>query len=868
MPLPPSLAERYRLIRPIGKGRSVVYEAIDLRLSNRRCAIKILDVDQESREKIAHEISILALYAPELFFIPHVYDSGNDGTQAYIVMEYVEGETLNPPWDPVQAEQFVRTMLRYLIQLHAVGIIHRDLKPQNIICTRSADRPYVLIDFGIAKYGPETLTSARDQLSVDYAAPEQFISTTDVRSDLFSLGATAYTLLVGSPPPSAMKRSHNETFVSPGQFVPQVSPALDSLITEMLRLQPEHRPPSAEAALNLLDELSSTTVQVDRSSYRADTTLRTVVNTDVHKPEAQLSSTRAKERPALRYIWLILLIFSAILLLMTQFISRSKRDFADATQTARQQLDPTSGEPTPSTSITVANTTTSSIPTATLTPTVIPVISICKEAGRKKLGGFDFPRSQGVVIYNYASTKGAVINDRVRIVKVHQNGLLIGYHATDGNASNGLSYLSNTTMIDCNAPGQTNGMNINAIAVDQAGRVLVGGEHGGLVVFDRMEARHYDTKNVLPSDEIFGLNTQGERVWISTRKGIATVEHGDEWNTLYQAAQNLSIASDEVTSVAVDSSGWVWVGHINSGISLLRTGQPWKHYPTQQHEFSGTQIRDILVLKKDGQDQIWIATADGGVILYQNNSWKTFNTSNGLPSNNVQDIAVDKHQRLWFATSKGVVFFDGQDWFTYNTLPTFSIDFGTTSNPSCSGCHFDDDSVWTGTMDQGLTYSRLPYPDQAFDVVRICFWLPDQPQNCPQLTQSSMTVTATYTATTLQPNEKLYFLLDITPRGGYTLSKFRGDQLLNVDPDNRILFGVHDNIDVEKEIAPGELFEFFDSNKPLTAMDLDACQREKDELVCTSSWRLWVRTRHAGPLIRLVFRVKAPLAMPASTQAR
>lgn len=834
MHLPPILAERYQLVRAIGKGRSFVYEAIDLRLSNRRCAIKIFDLNQDSREKIQHEIGILATHALKLFFIPDIYDTGSDGSQAYIVMEYIAGETLRAPWEPIHVEQFVRTLLQYLIQMHAVGIIHRDIKPQNIISTNKAERPYVLIDFGIAKHGTETLSDARVQLSTDYAAPEQFTATTDARSDLFSLGATAYTLLVGNPPPDAMKRLVNDTLLAPSQAVPNVSQALDVVIMEMLQLKPENRPLNATAALKLLDELSSPTVGNEYQATQPDPmhavavvaveddhqdnqvrSMRTAVDRSVVPP----STNRVFVRLVRRYWWLALMLVGLVLLsfILIDFMSTS-----------------------------------------------LSAISICKAASRKELGGFEFLRDQGVVVYNHTSTGGAVLNDKVRVVKVYQNGLLIGYHATADNPANGFSYLSDRTMLDCNTPEGTSGQNVNTIAVDQADRVWVGSENGGLVLFDRSTIEHYSENDVLPSNEIFGLTAQANRVWIATRNGVATVENGETWDTPYQAQQNLSIAFDDVHAIAVTDSGWIWIGHISNGISLLRKGQSWQHYPTANQEFVGVKIRDILVLQKDGQEQVWIATADGGIVLYQNDTWTTYDITNGLPSNEVQDIAVDPYQRVWFATSKGVVFFDGDTWFTYNHLPTYSIDFGSAANPACRECRFDDDSVWTGTEGYGLTYSRLPYPDQAINVDRVCFWLPEQSQVCPPLTQAGAAVTATYTTTLLQPGDKLNFLIEVVPQGGYELSKTRGDMLINADPGNVALFGVHENIGVTSNVAPGEPYTFFHPDKPLVATDLDACQRDGDTFVCSSSWRLWTHTRHAGPSIKLVFRVSAPPSIPPS----
>src|SRR4029079_15727859 len=111
-------------------------------------------------------------------------------------------------------------------------------KPQNIKYTPQGQ--YVLLDFGIAKQGAATITSAR-ALSPDYAPAEQVRGApTDARSDLYSLGATAYHLLTGRLPANVSARlSNGAQLIPPSDLVPGVPPPLERVLLQMLELDPD-----------------------------------------------------------------------------------------------------------------------------------------------------------------------------------------------------------------------------------------------------------------------------------------------------------------------------------------------------------------------------------------------------------------------------------------------------------------------------------------------------------------------------------------------------------------------------------------------------------------------------------------------------
>lgn len=247
------LNQRYHMRRKLGEGGfGVVFEAIDVVL-NRLCAVKQIQAHSRSDlQQIDQEIRLLAEYSYQLPFVPHIYDRWSVSSQQCLVMEYIEGDTLDlvvpQPWPIADVEDFLRILLQYVAQLHEAGIIHRDLKPSNIKKTQQGRCPYILLDFGIAKQKGDATLPGVKAASLLYAPPEQLSGGyTDERSDLFSLAATTYQLLTGQTP------FENGPLVAPSIFVPDVPVAFEHTLLTMLQSAPTQRPVSAQAALELLD---------------------------------------------------------------------------------------------------------------------------------------------------------------------------------------------------------------------------------------------------------------------------------------------------------------------------------------------------------------------------------------------------------------------------------------------------------------------------------------------------------------------------------------------------------------------------------------------------------------------------------------
>ena len=207
-----ALGRQYDIVRPLGRGgMGNVYLARE-RALERFVAIKVLRPDlaiaSESRERFRREARIAAQLSHPGIMRLHTF--GEVGGVWYFVMEYVHGETLAErlrlesrlPWR--DALQIFIALVDALECAHRNGVIHRDIKPANILLDDETGRT-VLADFGISKttgVGDSLTASGAVVGTPDYMSPEQALGWSDVdeRSDLYSLGAVAYTMLAGQGP--------------------------------------------------------------------------------------------------------------------------------------------------------------------------------------------------------------------------------------------------------------------------------------------------------------------------------------------------------------------------------------------------------------------------------------------------------------------------------------------------------------------------------------------------------------------------------------------------------------------------------------------------------------------------------------------
>ncbi len=216
----------YRITRQLGEGgMGVVYEAEDLDLQVTR-ALKFLPpqakVSDEDRLRLEREARAAA--GLEHGNICQVHEIGRDGGQTFIVMSYLEGQTLadrlaeSGPLAVTKALDIVGQVGAALSRAHREGVVHRDIKPANIMLTEG-DIP-VVMDFGLALGSNLTrITRTGTTLgTATYMSPEQAKGDpVDARSDIWSLGVVLYEILAGLVPFAGDHIIHSPAELVPGQ---------------------------------------------------------------------------------------------------------------------------------------------------------------------------------------------------------------------------------------------------------------------------------------------------------------------------------------------------------------------------------------------------------------------------------------------------------------------------------------------------------------------------------------------------------------------------------------------------------------------------------------------------------------------------
>jgi serine/threonine-protein kinase len=249
------VAGRYRVLRKLGAGGMAdVYLAEDATLG-RRVAVKVLlgryAGDAQFVERFRREAQAAArINHPN---IVNIYDWGPvDGTY-YIVMEYVEGETLKDHirregrYSPGEAVRIALELLGAVQVAHAAHIVHRDIKSQNILIDPSG--AVKVTDFGIAKADDSQMTEAGSILgTAQYLAPEQAKGEpVDERSDLYSVGVVFYEMLTGALPfrgDSAVTvalKHVSEQPPEPAELVPGLPYSLNQIVLKALAKSPDQR---------------------------------------------------------------------------------------------------------------------------------------------------------------------------------------------------------------------------------------------------------------------------------------------------------------------------------------------------------------------------------------------------------------------------------------------------------------------------------------------------------------------------------------------------------------------------------------------------------------------------------------------------
>ncbi|HEY6417737.1 MAG TPA: protein kinase, partial [Candidatus Binataceae bacterium] len=260
---------RYRVIKPLGGGgMKQVYLAEDLRLAARQCALAEMvdsftnpDMQRQAVAAFQREADMLAQLSNE--HIPRVFDRFSEQNRHYLVMEYIEGITLEDKLRATGGKLGEREVIDIALQildtleyLHNLEppVIYRDLKPSNIMLTPNGKAK--LIDFGIARHF-QPLSNATMIGTQGYAPPEQYRGKVEYRSDLYALGATMHHAVSGRDP--ALEPPFS--FPPLNAVAPEVTSALAALVDQALKYDVEQRPVSAEEFKRRLEAIKTGDMQ-------------------------------------------------------------------------------------------------------------------------------------------------------------------------------------------------------------------------------------------------------------------------------------------------------------------------------------------------------------------------------------------------------------------------------------------------------------------------------------------------------------------------------------------------------------------------------------------------------------------------------
>jgi serine/threonine protein kinase len=266
----PDLIEGYTLEKVIGKGGMGIVVKGRQHSLDKDVAVKILSPKLAQNEEFVKRFLREAKVAGQLNHpnIMHVIDAGKAGEHYYLVMEFIDGETLadliksRGTLKEKEAFEIAKQVAAALADASAKGLVHRDIKPQNIMLTK--DGAVKLCDLGLAKRAEGDAALTQDNTFVGtpyYVSPEQAKGQqVDTRSDIYSLGMTLYHALSGRPPFEgdsikvlAMQIDPKKTPPSIRELNPEISLQAASVLKKMFAKKPADRFQTPDELIEAID---------------------------------------------------------------------------------------------------------------------------------------------------------------------------------------------------------------------------------------------------------------------------------------------------------------------------------------------------------------------------------------------------------------------------------------------------------------------------------------------------------------------------------------------------------------------------------------------------------------------------------------
>lgn len=270
IPMRTLLAGRYLIGMPLGRGGfGITYKAYDM-LTCTRVAIKeffpkgytqrlphscAVDVNDANNAKVFNYwLTAFIQEAKVLTSIKHldgivgIYDFFLTNNTAYIVMEYLDGMSLHRfihgrggRLHINETLNIMRPVLETLLRLHQHGIIHKDISPENIQIVNN--RIIKLIDFGAASIYTQNVSKPFFVLKKGYSPIELYVQNGSQGpwTDIYEIGATIYTCLVGNPPPEATERRTSDKLVPPSALNVKIQPIREKTLLKALAINPQER---------------------------------------------------------------------------------------------------------------------------------------------------------------------------------------------------------------------------------------------------------------------------------------------------------------------------------------------------------------------------------------------------------------------------------------------------------------------------------------------------------------------------------------------------------------------------------------------------------------------------------------------------